>query len=734
MYYYTVLLPLLFDQDFTYSSDKLLDTGDIVLVPFGPRQITGVITKRVENPDYDLKKIKSIEYSYDYLNPINKSLLKLIDWVARYTMNPRGMILKMVFSGTSDGIGKVEKLYTLATDHQSLLLTFKLTPKRKKIIDVLRQNDSGVTLDDLKEISQVGYAVIKKMVDVGIIDVNTNMQKNVVEDISYNFDYKRVDFNTDQQDAVNRLLDIMRQSTQGEYKSKPALLYGVPGSGKTEVYFEAIAQVLTQGKQVLVMLPEIVLSKQWQDRFAKQFGNRVYSWHSDVPVSQKKKLWQGINQGQVKIIVGTRSALFLPYNNLGLIVVDEEHDSSFKQEERPKYNSRDMAIVRANFENIPIILATATPALETYYNSHKVDKYDVLTLTERAQTLRKNKINIVNMLEHRLKKGIFITDLVKDNIRQQITNGKQVIVFLNRRGYAPLTMCKSCGHRIECPNCTATLVEHRKKSRLECHHCGHKQALLTKCPECGENDAMISYGPGVERIAEEISAEIKESKIIIATSDSLSESENVDNFLNSVENNLVNVIISTQVLAKGYHFPNVEMVAILDADTGIDTGDLRATERMWQALYQMSGRAGRSSGDGQIFIQTFNPDHPVMQAMLSENYQDLLDTELSQRRNGNMPPFRRLAVITISCKDQKLLNDFCFYMSNNLPKMQSDQAGILGPAAPHMEKLRNKYRQKFLISINNNLKIQPFIEQWLAQFNCPRQIDIDVDIDPYNTA
>lgn len=504
------------------------------------------------------------------------------------------------------------------------------------------------------------------------------------------------------------------------------LLDGVTGSGKTEVYFEAVDEAIRDGKQVLVLLPEIALSVQWLSRFKKRFGIEPSIWHSERTPAQKRETWLDVAQGKSKIVVGARSALFLPFQNLGLIIVDEEHDGSYKQEEGVTYHGRDMAVVRASIEKLPIVLVSATPSVETVNNIEE-GKYEIQHLKERFGGATLPDIKVIDMRLERLPANEFISLSLRKELEKAIENKQQSILFLNRRGFAPLTLCRACGHRVECPNCTAWLVTHMGKNMMQCHHCGFTRNILKDCPSCGEEDKLHACGPGVERIFEEAKKIYPDANVEIVASDSPSSAKDVIARMTSGE---IDILIGTQMIAKGHHFPNLALVGIVDADLGLEGGDMRAMERTYQLMHQVAGRAGRESKLGKVFIQTYMPDNSAIDALLKGDRDRFIKGEIASRKRFEMPPFGRMATITISGKFENRVKEEIGKLSYHAPK--SNGVEVLGPAPAPMSFLRGMHRYRLLIRTKRNLNIQGYINELLASHKLHSSLKVKIDIDPYS--
>ena len=508
------------------------------------------------------------------------------------------------------------------------------------------------------------------------------------------------------------------------------LLDGVTGSGKTEVYYDAIAKVLAgdPDAQVLVMLPEIALSVQSLSRFEQRFGFAPIVWNSEITPARKRTGWQAIASGRGRVVVGARSALFLPYKKLALIIVDEEHDHSYKQEEGVIYHARDMAVARARFEKLPVVLVSATPSLESYHNVRQ-GKYAEVSLPARHGAAEMPSVEMLDMRKVPLERGAFISQTLREKLKQAVASGHQAMLFLNRRGYAPLLLCRACGHRFQCPDCSAWLVTHKQKHRLECHHCGYQVPLPNVCPACGAEDNLHACGPGVERIHEEVAAFLPEARVVVMASDSTSGFKDAEETITAMTQRRIDILIGTQMIAKGHHFAGLAVVGVVDADLGLAGGDLRAAERTYQLLHQLSGRAGRESVAGTVYLQSFLPEHPVMRALISGDRDAFMQAELQARQNADMPPFSRLASVIIDGTKE----DQVIAAARQLAAAVAgspNSVHILGPAPAPLYMLRGKFRYRLLVRADRNINLPDFMQNWLSGIKPPSSVRIKADIDP----
>lgn len=550
----------------------------------------------------------------------------------------------------------------------------------------------------------------------------TNTPKSKVLEIGQpKLNLDELELSQDQEVAANHVIDSIRAN---EFKT--FLLDGVTGSGKTEVYFKAIQKALDQGRQTLVMLPEIALTSQWLHRFKQRFGCEPQVWHSNLTKSVRRQTWQAVFEGKASVVVGARSSLFLPFKKLGLIIIDEEHDATYKQDEQVLYHARDMAVVRAKLFKVPVVLASATPSLETLMNARE-GRYEHLHLRSRHGGAQLPDIKIVDMRQH---DQCWIAPPLRRAIETRLAEGQQSMIFLNRRGYAPLTLCRGCGHRFVCPGCTSWLVEHKRTNRLHCHHCGYQQGMPKSCPECEAEDTFVPCGPGVERIQEDLEQLFPDARQVLLTSDTMATPKQVEELLGKISNQEADIIVGTQILAKGYHFPKITLVGVIDADLGLSGGDLRACERTYQLLHQVSGRAGREKIPGEVYLQTFNPDHPVIQALKAQERDVLMSTEAQERQLRQMPPYGRLIGLVISSLQADKVEAVAKYLVKAAP--QHPEIMILGPVPAPLAQLRGRHRWRILLKSPKSIRLQKYVDNWLNKVDIPSNVRLSVDVDPYH--
>ena len=695
--------------------------GSIVLAPLGPRQLAGVVweaerlSSAAEVGDNRLRNLVSV---YD-LPPIAAPLRRLIEWTADYYLAPLAAVLRMALASASaldDRRAVTEYRAKLGPNE----VEFRLTPARVQALERIGERQGLIR--ELATIADVSDGVIRGLVKVGAIEA-----VEVTVDDGYPLpdpDHAQPTLSGAQRTAAAALVaDVEARAFA------PTLLDGVTGSGKTEVYFEAIAQALRDDRQTLVLLPEIALTEPFLRRFEARFGHQPVAWHSGLRQSQRRRAWRAIASGDARVTVGARSALFLPYRNLGLIVVDEAHETSFKQEDGVHYHARDVAVMRGRFEGCPVVLASATPAIETRQQV-ALGHYKELKLPGRYGMAQMPAIVAVDLTQDPPPRGRWLSPPLVTAIEDVLERREQALLFLNRRGYAPLTLCRHCGHRFQCPNCTAWMVEHRLLARLQCHHCGHVMAPPRACPECGEPDSLVAVGPGVERIADEVAELFPEARRAIVTSDTLWSPAKAAEFVGKMEAGEIDIVVGTQLVTKGYHFPNLTLVGVIDADLGLQGGDLRAGERSFQQIMQVAGRAGRGVKPGRVLIQTHDPAAPVIAALIAGDADAFYAAETESRREAGAPPFGRLAAIIISSEDQREAGDIAKRIAKAAPSV--DGMEVFGPAPAPLAMLRGRHRLRLLVHARRALDVQNVIRDWLGTVEIPRGARIAVDVDPYS--
>jgi primosomal protein N' (replication factor Y) len=711
-----VLLPLALETAYSYSvpQDMELSEGDYVQVPLGPRRVTGVVWSCNATPPGNAK-LRDVITRYD-LPPMPKLHRDFVDWLAAYYIEPAGQILRMCLRAPGAFEGPREQLAYRATGD----LPDRMTPQRQRVIDVAAD---GMALRprELAEMAGVGAGVVRGLAEAGALEpvaLPALPVFSLPDPLA-----ARVCLSEPQELAAASL----RQAVTAR-KFSASLLDGVTGSGKTEVYFEAMAASLVAGKQVLLLLPEIALTGQFIARVEERFGAAPAEWHSDVRPRERERVWRAVATGEARITVGARSALFLPWASLGLIVVDEEHEPAFKQDDGASYHARDMAVVYAALGNFPVVLASATPSLESLVNVDR-GRYHHITLADRHGHAELPEISLIDLRQEPPPSGQWLSQPLHDVITETLAAGDQALLFLNRRGYAPLTLCRTCGHRLECPNCSTWLVEHRFRRQLMCHHCGHVEPVPNACPQCRNEDTLVPCGPGVERLAEEAAAAFPDARLAILSSD-LQRGAALRATIADVAKGNYDLIIGTQLVAKGHHFPGLTLVGVIDADLALETSDPRAGERTWQLMAQVAGRAGRGDKPGRALVQTYIPDHPLMQALKDGDRERFISHEKTIRQAAGLPPYGQLAGIIVSGSDAGETERFVRALAGHIPLTRD--VHVLGPAPAPMHMVRGRYRWRYLVKCDRNVDIQAFLRSWLSGIKPRGSIRLAIDIDPYS--
>lgn len=704
--------------DYRVPHGMQVEPGSIVIAPLGPRQLLGVVWEPEHMPsdaevgDNRLRNLVGVVP----VAPLAAPLRRLVEWTANYYLAPPASVARMAMPSTS----ALEGARTVTEYRATGRIPDRMTPQREQALDRI-----GVTQGLIRELAitaDVSDAVIRGLVKTGALE-------GVEVDIDSPFPVPDPDFGIPALSPDQRAAAEVLIANVADEAFQPTLLDGVTGSGKTEVYFEAVAAAIRSGKQTLVLLPEIALTEPFLTRFAARFGVAPVAWHSGLRQSQRRRAWRAISSGQALVTVGARSSLFLPYANLGLIVVDEAHETSFKQEEGVHYHARDVAVMRGLFEKCPVILASATPAIETRHQV-ALGRYAELKLPGRWGAAEMPAIEAIDLIANPPDRGRWIAPKLVNAIEETLARREQVLLFLNRRGFAPLTLCRTCGHRFQCPNCTAWMVEHRLVRRLACHHCGHIEPVPRACPECSNEDTLVAVGPGVERIADEVTALFPEAKTAIVTSDTIWSPAKAAEFVHRMEAHDIDIVIGTQLVTKGYHFPNLTLVGVIDADLGLDGGDLRASERTFQQIMQVSGRAGRGAKPGQVYIQTHSPDAQVMRALITGDADSFYEAETESRREAGAPPFGRFAGIVISSEDKTAAHEIATLIGRTAPRLEAME--VYGPAPAPLAMLRGRHRYRLLVHARRALDVQDVIRDWLGKLDWPAKVRVVVDVDPYS--
>ncbi len=709
-------LPLSDAYDYAVPEGMTLVPGDIVVVPLGPREVIGVVWDDPTDPAIAASRLRPVLEIVE-APAMTASLRRTIDWVSAYTLAPRGNVLRMALP-VSDALGPPR---TRAVFAATGLRPAILTDARRRVLAVLEDGFARSTME-LAEEAGVSPGVIRGLADAGALAEQAAVRDRPFPDPDPDADAPVL--SPAQKAAAD---DLVARVASDSFSA--VLLEGVTGSGKTEVYFEAIATALRAGRSALVLLPEIALTAQWLDRFEARFGVRPAPWHSELPSRERRRVWRMVAEGKAPAVVGARSALFLPFVQLGVLVVDEEHDPSFKQEEGVIYNARDMAVVRARASACPVILSTATPSLETLANVES-GRYGHVVLPDRHGVAEMPTVQAIDLRHDTPPRGRWLSPLLEASLRDTVENGEQALLFLNRRGYAPLTLCRTCGHRLQCPHCTAWLVEHRHSARLQCHHCGFSGPRPGKCPTCEDTNSFVACGPGVERLAEELATILPDARVAVMASDTLTGPASVAELVRQVTDHEIDILIGTQVVAKGHHFPMLTLVGVVDADLGLAGGDLRAAERTYQLLAQVSGRAGRAERAGRVLLQTYMPEHPVIHALASGDRAGFMAQEKGARLEHGMPPYGRLVALIVSSADMAAADRYAQALARQAPRQTG--INVLGPAPAPLALLRGRHRRRLLLKAGRDLPVQAIVRDWVARVPAPGTVRLQIDIDPYS--
>ncbi len=716
-----MLLPLALPAPYDYlvPDGMTVAPGQFVVVPLGTSEYLACVWTRGEGeeaPPLAAKKLREIASVLDDVPPLPPVSLDFADWVARYTLSSPGMVLRMMM-GPSSAYAPPAPRYGVRFAGRP---PERLTPARARVLAVA---GNGLTWakSALAEEAGVSGGVID-----GLVDAGTLLTEALPSWTPQAFDLApaRARLTEEQTEAA---ADLLQHAREGFSVS---LLDGVTGSGKTEVYFEAIAAALARGKQALVLMPEIALTSQFIARCEERFGAKPAEWHSGLSSPVRGRVWRAIAQNEAKLVVGARSALFLPFPDLGLIVVDEEHDQSYKQEERVTYQARDMAVLRGSLGAFPVVLSSATPSIESLVNAAQ-GRYRHIRLGHRYKAASLPAISAIDMRASPPERGRWLSPVLVEAVGETLARGEQALLFLNRRGYAPVTLCRGCGFKFECPNCSAWLVEHRFRRRLECHHCGKFVPIPETCPKCGAEHSLVPCGPGIERIAEEIAERFPDARRVLLSSDLTPSIADLRETLREIEDREVDIVIGTQLVAKGHHFPGLALVGVIDADLGLAQADPRASERTFQLLSQVTGRAGREAIEGHGLIQTYMPEHPAIAALVSGDRDAFLDREIEARRDSHLPPFGRLAALLVTGSAREAAEAYARAVARAAP--QAAKIEVLGPAEAPLAVIRGRYRFRLLVKAAREADLQSYLRTWLAEAPKPKgDIRLNIDIDPYS--
>ncbi len=693
--------------------------GAFVEVPLGPRKVIGVVWGAGKG-DWEIKKVRAACRVLDAA-PMRLEMRDFLRRSADYTLTPMNAMLRL--ATRAPGLGdppSMRKIYRRGPSEPE-----RMTDARQKVLNTLAEyGDLSFTLKELAELAGVTSSVVKGLVEQGAV---------AEEDSPRDLPFPRLDpslpskeLTEDQATASAYLAEAVQSGNYGT-----TLLRGVTGSGKTEVYLEAVAAALRAGRQALVLLPEIALTAEFLKRVQERFGHRPAEWHSGATMTERRRIWRMIGQGQAQLVIGARSALFLPYQNLGLVVVDEEHDTSYKQEEGVLYNARDMAVLRASIYGAHVVLASATPSLESWANAES-GKYNRLKLASSFGPAVMPTMKTIDMRDAKLPANRWVSEVLKSEVQKRIYVGEQAMLFINRRGYAPITLCRACGHQVGCDDCDARMVEHRFQNRLVCHQCGESKEMPTKCPSCDAEGRMAPVGPGVERLGEEAAELFPDARIATLSSDMYGSARALKAEIEAIAAGGADIVIGTQLVAKGHNFPKLTLVGVIDADLGLQGSDLRAAERTFQLMRQVAGRAGRAEKPGTAMLQTYQPEHPVIRSILEEDEEGFWRAQAAERKAAGVPPYGRMAGIIVSGTDLPQVFDLANHLARMDGPLRAVGAQIFGPAPAPIARVRGRHRVRMLVKAEKTVVLQGALSRWAAQVKLKGDLKLAIDIDPQN--
>ena len=711
-----VLLPLPLPEAFDYAADEAmgLAVGDHVAAPLGPRTVRGVVTELRDGHGVNRPLKPLVGRIAD--PPLPAATLAFVAWAAAYACEPPGEALALALRGLRAPPPPPERRLRLSGAPPA-----RTTPARARVIAAAAE---PLRASALAAAADVSSGVVKGLLDEGVleaVEVSTPAAFPPPDP-----ERAAAELNPSQAAAASALKALI---DSGGFQA--ALLDGVTGSGKTEVYLEAVAAALQADPdaQVLVLLPEIALTQAVLARFEQRFGAAPAEWHSGVSPPRRRRVWEAVAAGRCRIVVGARSALFLPFARLRLVVVDEEHDGAFKQEDGFVYHARDFAVARAKIEGCAIVLASATPSLESLWNAQG-GRYAWLRLSARHGAARLPQMALVDLRSQPPERGRWMSPPLVAEVAQTLARGEQALLFLNRRGYAPLVLCRACGERMSAPDSDSWLVEHRYSGRLVCHLTGFSMKKPDACPHCGAKDGLTAIGPGVERLEEEARELFPDARVAVFSSDTVMDAQAARALVGRMADGEIDILVATQAAAKGHNFPQLTLVGVIDADLGLKGGDLRAAERTFQLLAQVAGRAGRGDKPGRALIQTYNPDHGVMQALAAGDRDGFLAAEAEMRELSGLPPYGRLAAVILSSADPVRLEAFARELAACAP--DADGVEVYGPADAPLALIRGRRRKRLLVRAERRVNLQAFIEAWRARVKPPASVRMSVDVDPYS--
>lgn len=690
--------------------------GAFALVPLGHRVVLGVVWS-VNLDEISSHKVKKIKKILDF-NPMSLEMMEFIERFASYTITPLSAVFRLVTRVNKLGSeSNFEKKYLFVTDKIK-----RLTIARKKVLEFMKLNaDLKFNINEITKKCAVSPSVVYGLEAINALEVNYYDRDKSFPKLDLLLKGKQL--SKDQKFALEKI--------RGSKRHNAILLKGVTGSGKTEVYLESIADCIKQNKQALVLLPEIGLTSEFLSRVEERFGAMPGEWHSGISLTNRRRVWKSVSKGDVQLIVGARSALFLPFKDLGLIVVDEEHDHSYKQDDGVLYNARDMAVLRGVINSARVILASATPSLESWVNVEK-GKYLGVDLSFRYGGALIPKIKTIDMRLEKLERGNWISPTLVDQIRERLIKGEQSLLFLNRRGFAPITLCQSCGEQVSCNQCDSRMVQHKKLNRIMCHQCGNINSIPEKCTTCGSQGTLSAIGPGIERLGIEVQRLFSDAKIAVLSSDLQKTAIVLKEQLIKIAHGEIDIVVGTQLIAKGHNFPNLTLVGVIDADLGLQGADLRAAEKTFQMISQVSGRAGRDLKAGETFIQTYQPDHRVIKAIVDSDLEDFWRLEAIDRKKAKVPPFGRFVSIIIYGVNLKKVEEVGRALLKNGRMLRALGIQVFGPAPAPISRIKGMYRNRMLIKADLQTSVQKPLRDWVLKSKTINGVKIKIDIDPYN--
>lgn len=714
----SVLIPLPVPEAFDYEVPEEIDLvrGDQVAVPLGPRLMRGVVAEVRETTGSN-RRLKAVEQVLD--DPrLPERTVDFVEWAARWTLSAPGEMASAALKGLRAPRPRPERRVRRVGERTP----GKMTAARAAVLETLGERSMGGP--DLARAAGVSSGVVKGLVDEGVLEV-VEIEAVAAFDPP-DPDHAPATLNGDQSAAAEA---IAGATAKGGFA--PFLLDGVTGSGKTEAYLEAAARTLKADPmaQVLILLPEIALTQALIERIADRFGAAPAEWHSGVAPPRRRQVWEAVVAGRCNIVVGARSALFLPYANLRLLVVDEEHDGSFKQEEGLVYHGRDLAVARARIEGATVVLASATPSLETLWNAQQ-GRYGWLKLEARHGAAVLPQIALLDLRQSPPDPQTWLSQPLREAIGETLQRGEQTLLFLNRRGYAPVVLCRACGHRLTAPDTDSWLVEHRYTGRLVCHLTGFTMPRPKHCPSCGAEDSLVAVGPGVERVEEEVRQLFPEARTAVFSSDTVPDGKSARALIQRMADGEVDILVATQAAAKGHNFPHLTLVGVVDADLGLRGGDLRAAERTFQLLTQATGRAGRADKPGRAILQTWTPEHPVLQALAAGDRDAFVEAEMAEREAASLPPHGRLAAIILSGENAAAVEKIARELAGSIPN--AERLEVYGPADAPLALVRGRRRKRLLVRADRDVDLQGFLRAWLARVKVPASVRLNVDVDPYS--